>query len=253
MLQIIWFSLVGGLFSLAGGLVLITNTKLVTKIMTWLITFAAGAFMAVGFLDILPEGIEAVAEPHYVFIATLVGFTVFFGFERFLMKYFHRHRDSNEINHQDHTESLPMLLMVGDSLHNFLDGALIALAYVANPALGLPTALGIAAHEVPQEIGDFAILLNSGWSKTKIIVFNVISSLFTILGAVIAYIALSFVEGWIPYLLGGAAGVFIYIAASDLIPEIHHRARHRHFLSVMLFFILGLVITGYLVFKTHSV
>jgi len=248
--QLLWYSLISGLFSLVGGLLVLWKAKTVLKSITWLISFAAGAFLAVSFLDILPEAVEMVEEPHNVFIAALIGFFVFFAFERFLMRYFPHSHD--ETHHGDHTESLPLLVVIGDSLHNFLDGALIALAFVADPLLGLPTAIAIAAHEIPQEIGDFAILLDQGWSKTKIITVNIISSLLTLLGAYLAYVFASAFEASLPYLLGAAGGIFLYIAASDLIPEIHHRARHKHVYSVLFFTLLGLLTIGYLVTISHS-
>src|SRR5690606_6973010 len=114
--------------------------------------------------------------------AVLAGFTFFFGLERLLMKYFHKHPEHEDHKHDDHTEHLPALLIAGDSMHNFLDGIFISLAFIANPLLGLPTAIGIAAHEIPQEIGDFAILLDRGWSKLKIFAVNLLSSLLTLAG-----------------------------------------------------------------------
>lgn len=251
MTELLLYGLIAGLLSLVGGLFVLWNTKFVMKFMTPLISFAAGAFMAVGFLDVIPEAVELVEEPHYVFVAVLIGFTAFFTLERFLMKYTHHHHDAGH-QHDDHTESLPTLVMVGDSLHNILDGILIALAYAANPLLGLPTALSIAAHEVPQEIGDFAILLDRGWSRMKIFWFNVFTSLLTLAGVAIGYYAVTFFEGSLPYLLGGAGGIFIYIAASDLIPELHHRAHHKYLYRIIGGFVLGLVVVGYLIFKTHA-
>ena len=226
------------------------SSRAVLKIIVWLISFSAGAFLAVAFLDLLPEAVKMVAEPHWVFIAALVGFSLFFALERILMRHFPKH-DSGNTGHAEHTESLPLLVVLGDTLHNFLDGAVIVLAYLANPAVGLATAFAIAAHEIPQEIGDFAILLDQGWSKSKIIVVNLLSSLSTIVGVLAGYYAATFFEGYLAYLLAGAAGIFIYIAASDLIPEIHHRAGHKHAYRILLVFVASLALTGYLIFLTH--
>lgn len=253
MLNLLLYGLIAGLFSLVGGLVVIWRAETAKKIIIPLITFAAGAFMAVSFLDILPEAVESGIEPHYIFIATLVGFFIFFMIERLLMRFTHKHREENEVTtHSEHSESLPILVMIGDSTHNFLDGIVIALAYVANPSIGLATALAIAAHEIPQEIGDFSIMLDSGWSKTKTIVANVASSLLSVVGIFIGYFAGTALVEYLPYLLGGVAGTFIYIAASDLIPEIQDRARHQHMFSILFAFLAGLVIVGYLVKLTHG-
>jgi zinc and cadmium transporter len=244
------YGLIAGLFSLVGGFLVIWREQTAKKIIIPLITFAAGAFLAVSFLDILPEAVESVAEPHGVFIAALAGFFAFFVLERTLMRFSHRH-DNEQTVHSEHSESLPILVVIGDSAHNFLDGVVIALSYIANPALGLTTALAIAAHEIPQEIGDFSILLDNGWAKKKIIAVNIMSSLLGIAGILVGYYAGGLLENSLPYLLGAVAGIFIYISASDLIPEIQDRAKHNHVYSILLSFLAGLIIVGYLVQLTH--
>ncbi|MEK7646457.1 MAG: ZIP family metal transporter [Patescibacteria group bacterium] len=249
MLSLILYSLLAGLFSLLGGALVIWRSAQVMKFINPLITFGAGAFLGVSFLDLLPEAVEMVEEPHPVFIAAVVGFFLFFALERTLMRYMKHSHEKKA--HDDHTESLPVLVVIGDTFHNFLDGIVIGLAFVANPLLGLPTALAIAAHEIPQEIGDFAILLDQGWSKGKIFLINILSSLLTIVGALVGYLAVGLFQPSLPYLLAGTAGVFLYIAASDLIPEIHHRAGHKALYSILFFFLLGLVSIGYLVSLAH--
>lgn len=250
MTTLLLYGLLAGLCSLVGGFFVLWRSKLVLAFMTPLIAFAAAAFLGVGFLDLLPEAIEAVEEPEPIFYAVLTGFVFFFALERYLMKYHTRHRQEGE--HGDHTESLPSLMILGDSLHNFLDGIVIALAYLANPLLALPTTLAVAAHEIPQEIADFAILLDRGWSKGRIILVNICSSLLSVVGVVVGYFAGTRIESNLPLLLGFTAGIFIYIGASDLIPEVHHRAGHRHFFRVLLSFAAGLVGIGYLILRSHA-
>lgn len=253
-MELILYGLIGSTFSLVGGLVVLWQREKIKRVMTSLLSFAAAAFLAVGFLDLLPEAVEAVEEPHAVFIAFLVGVTVFFLLERVLMKYTHRdpHAHSHELEGIDeHTESLPSLIILGDVLHNFLDGIAIAIAFIANPAAGLATALAVAAHEVPQEIGDFAILLDRGWSNTKVFLANLFSSFATFAGMGVAYLAVTAIEGWLPYLLAGVAGIFSYIALSDLIPEVHHRAGHSHLYKVIIPFVAGLLLVGYIIAQTH--
>lgn len=251
MLQLIIYSLLGGVVSLVGGLILIWKQNFAKKIITSLLAFSAGAFLAVSFFDLLPEAIEAVDEPHPIFAAALVGFVAFFILERGLM-WFHKEKEGHTHTHSEHTESLPVLVILGDCLHNFLDGIVIALAYIANPVLGLITTLGVAAHEIPQEIADFSILLAQGWSRKKVIMVNIFQSLLTIPGVILGYYGGQLLEPFLPYLLAGVSGIFLYIAASDLIPEIHHRTGHSHFIRVVAPLIASIVIIWYLIEITHG-
>lgn len=248
MITLLFYSLIAGLFSLIGGLFIVWKADIAKKITTSLLAFAAGAFLAVSFLDMLPEAIEMVEEPHSIFIAVVVGFLCFFILERLLMRL---HIHSRDHTHSEHMETLPVLVILGDGIHNFLDGILIAIAFIVNPAAGLITAIGIAAHEIPQEIGDFSILLSQGWSKKKVIMVNVFQSLLTIPGVIIGYYAGVFLEPYLPYLLAGASGIFLYIAASDLIPEIHHRTGHGQFYRVVIPFIVSILLIGILTTFAH--
>jgi zinc and cadmium transporter len=238
MTQLIFYSLLGGFFSLLGGMLLIWRADAAKKMIIPLLAFSAGAFLSASLLDLLPEAIEMGGDTHNVLKAALIGFVLFFALERLLMQY--SYNTDKDHQHAEHTESLPILLIVGDSLHNFIDGLVIALAYLANPALGFVTTLAVAAHEIPQEIGDFSILLNLGWEKKKIILINIGQSLLAVLGAVVGYYVGTNLEPYLPYLLAGTAGIFLYIAASDLIPEIHHHASHKHSMSVLVPLILGI-------------
>lgn len=254
-MQLFFYGLIASLFALVGGVVVLWRSEQVKKIMTSLLAFAAAAFLGVSFLDLLPEAVESVEEPHFVFIAWLAGVAIFFSLERSLMRYLHPHaheHTGHETEHADHTESLPALIILGDSLHNFLDGIAIAIAYVAAPTLGLTTALAVAAHEVPQEIGDFAILLDRGWPRKKVFVVNLLCALATLLGLWLGFAAVTSFASWLPYLLAGVAGIFSYIAMSDLVPEIHHRARHKHLYRVLIPFFAGLILIGYIITLTHQ-
>lgn len=248
--ELILYSLIGGLFSLVGGVLLLFRPHLTHRFIIPLIAFGAGAFLGAAFLDILPQALETASEPHDVLRAVLTGFILFFILERLIMKYFRPHHEHGA--HADHTESLPFLLIAGDSFHNFLDGIVIALAYVANPVLGLPTALAIAAHEIPQEIGDFSVLIQLGWKKSVVLGVNILQSLLTIPGVLLGFYLGQIVEPYLPSFLGIAAGIFIYIAASDLIPEIHHRAGHKDFWRVVLPTVLGILILSYLTTLAHG-
>lgn len=245
MSQLILYGLIGGLFSLIGGLILLWRADIARRLIMPLLAFAAGAFLSASLLDILPEALEMTEDPHSVMWAMLIGFCLFFILERWLMRYFfHSHNDSHQ--HTAHTETLPFLLILGDSLHNLLDGIIIAVTYVANPVLGLTTTLAVAAHEIPQEIGDFSILLGLGWKKSRVLIVNIIQSLLTIPGLFIGYYAGTALNVSLPYLLAGAAGTFLYLGASDLIPELHHQAGHKHFYRIVVPLLLGILMVGYL-------
>lgn len=223
--------------------------ELTKKLITPLISFGTGAFLGAAFLDLLPEAVELSLEPHPVFMAALVGFVIFFLFERLVMRYIKGRHSSHE--HSEHTEPLPYLMILGDSLHNMMDGVVVGIAYAANPVLGLPAALAIAAHEVPQEIGDFSIMLHLGWSRTKVVAINVAQSLAIMPGIFAGLVLGGIVEPQLPMLLGLTAGIFIYIAASDLIPELHHHAGHKQVVRVVLPMVVSILVIWLLVGITH--
>ncbi len=140
--------------------------------------------------------------------------------------------------HHDHGRS-GMMIMIGDTFHNFIDGILIAAAFMADVKLGMVTALAIIAHEIPQEVGDFLILLHSGYSKKQALIFNLVSSLATVIGGLIAYFALQLVESWIPYILALAASSLLYVAVADLIPSLHKRTELKATMSQVALIALG--------------
>lgn len=247
---LLFYSLIGGLFSLIGGVLLLAiGTTLRQSLTTSLLSFAAGAFIATSFTDLLPEAIEESGEAHPVLLSAMAGLVAFFILERLLMRYGFKN-DKHE--HADHTESLPALLILGDTLHNFLDGIVIAVAYVANPILGLTTTLAVASHELPQEIGDFSVLLDHGWSRKKVLLVNILQSIATIPGAILGYAVGSTLTPQLPIFLGVAGGIFLYLGASDLIPELHHRAGHKHVLRVVIPFFAGIAAVTLLVRMTHG-
>lgn len=142
----------------------------------------------------------------------------------------HSHHDSGRSG---------MMIMIGDTFHNFVDGVLIAAAFLVDVKLGMVTALAIISHEIPQEVGDFLILLHSGYSKKQAFIFNLVSSLATLIGGLIAYFALQFVMGWIPYILGLAAASMLYVAVADLIPSLHKRTELKATISQVSLISLG--------------
>lgn len=245
MIYVVIFSILGGLFSLIGGLLLLGKNISANKLVTYATPFAAGSLLAAVFLDLLPEAAH-VTELETVMIALLAGILLFFMAERFLHWFHHHHQ------HEDSDPSVN-LIIVGDTLHNALDGVAIAAAFLISVPTGIVTALAVAAHELPQEIGDFGLLLAKGVARKKVIVINVMSSLATTVTAVIVYALGSTQNLPIGVFLGLSAGFLLYIAMSDIIPEIHERTSSKKLFDwqpVML--ILGVVIVAVAINLSHS-
>ena len=198
---------------------LINNEKTAKGLATYATPFAAGVLLAAAFTDLLPEALhESAKEPRGVLIWGLFGMLAFFMLERFLRFFHHHHEHGKE-------KANNALVITGDTLHNALDGIAIGAAFLIDTPTGIVAALAVAAHEIPQEIGDFGLLLRNGMEKSKVIIVNILSALATTATALITY-ALGDSSGFpIPELLAITAGFFIYIAASDIIPEIHETTK----------------------------
>ena len=202
-----------------------------------LVSFAIGALLGAAFLEVIPHAFEH-GDPHMVAASILGGILVFFILEKLLL-WRHSHDDHDVVPGHDHGRS-GALIVVGDTIHNFLDGILIAAAFLQSTQLGIVTALAIVAHEIPQEVGDFLILLNSGYSKAKAFLLNMLSSCATLVGGVLGYHALQVIEGWTPMLLGIVAASMIYVAVADLIPGLHRRPELRATVSQTVLIALGI-------------
>jgi zinc and cadmium transporter len=217
-----------------------------------LVSFAIGALLGAAFLEVIPHAFEH-GEAHTVAGAILGGILVFFVLEKLLL-WRHSHEDpdsgspggEHEIagghghGHGHDRGRSGALIVVGDTIHNFLDGILIAAAFMQSTQLGIVTAIAIVAHEIPQEVGDFLILLHSGYSKTKAFVLNMLSSCATLVGGALGYYGLQVVQGWTPVLLGIVAASMIYVAVADLIPGLHRRPELRATLSQSVLIALGI-------------
>lgn len=218
--------------SLLGAFFFIAKKMVSKKITIYSVSFAAGVLLTTAFLDLLPEALE---QEKNIFLPVLVGILVFFFMERFLL-WFHHH---------DHTHDIKpsaALIIVGDGLHNFFDGVAIAAAFLTNSTIGLTTTLAIVAHEVPQEIADFSILIGGGMTKNKALFFNFLSALTAVAGGILGFYFLRLFEKITPIALSFTAGVFIYIACSDLIPDLHQDFKKQKRLTQSLPFILGVLI-----------
>jgi zinc and cadmium transporter len=234
--------------ALAGGILSVTVAAALTVAVgthrvNVLISYAIGALLGAAFLEILPHALER-GDPHRMAATVLFGILAFFLLEK-LVLWRHCHHDHCEAHDaqapaHDHGRS-GLLILVGDTFHNFVDGILIAAAFLESTELGIVTALAIIAHEIPQEVGDYLILLHSGYSRARALAFNLLSSLATLAGALLAYFALSRLTEWIPTLLGLGAASMIYIAVADLIPGLHKRTELKATVQQMLLIGLGVL------------
>ncbi len=207
-----------------------------------LVSFAIGALLGAAFLEVIPHAFEQ-GEPHQAAVAILGGIFGFFILEKLLL-WRHCHTENCEVHDQHATGHAHgrsgALLVVGDTVHNFVDGVLIAAAFLQSTELGLIAALAIIAHEIPQEVGDFLILLHSGYSRARALAMNILSSVATVVGGVLGYFSLQVMEGLEATLLGVVAASMIYVAVADLIPGLHRRPELRDTAFQALLMALGI-------------
>jgi zinc and cadmium transporter len=208
-------SVLGGLGGLlVAASVLLINDSARSRIVPWLVSYAVGALLGAAMLKILPEAVQQVT-PGRLFATLLVGVMLFFILEK-LVLWRHCHTHDCEVH-----DGSVVGVIVGDSFHNFVDGAVIATAVMTSVPLGISTAIAVAAHEIPQELGDFAILLHAGYSRGRALLLNVLSGLSSAVGALVAFVAFDFMPTLRPYCLALAAASFLYVAMADLIPGLH--------------------------------
>jgi zinc and cadmium transporter len=221
---IVLASIAGGVLSVcAAAFALVLRAAWVPT----LVSFAIGTLLGAAFLEVVPHAFES-GDAHQAAVAILGGILGFFLLEKLLLwRHSHDHGEDVEAIHQHEHGRAGLLIVVGDTVHNFVDGLLIAAAFLQSPQLGAVTSIAIVAHEIPQEVGDFLVLLHSGYSRTKAFVLNILSSLGSVAGGVIGYYALQGAESWQPTLLGIVAASMIYVAVADLIPGLHKRPELR--------------------------
>lgn len=250
---IILFCLLGGLLSvLAAALFLVLRESLRNHLLPHLVSFATGALLGAAFLGLLPHALASVdsSDTHVIPMAVLLGLLGFFVLEK-LVLWRHCHADHCEVHapdQQSRDHSTGTMILIGDGLHNFLDGILIAAAFLTDIHLGIVTSLAVAAHEIPQEVGDFAVLLHGGFSRGRAFTYNVLTSLTTVFGGVLAYFSLQQMQVALPYVLAIAASSFIYIAVADLIPTLHQRVEGKAALQQVVLIAAGIL----LIYYAHS-
>ena len=246
-LWIIVFTALGGVLSvLAAGAFLLLPESVRTRMLSPMVSFAIGALLGAAFLAILPHAFEVPGvDAHSVTLTVLCGILVFFLLEKMVI-WRHCHTDDCEAHVPDmdkvRNAATGNLILIGDGIHNMVDGVLIAAAFLTDVHLGVVTSIAVIAHEIPQELGDFAVLLHSGFSRGKALLYNMLTSLTTVIGGVVAFYSLTLANRIVPYVLAVAASSFIYIAVADLIPGLHKRPEFSATLQQIVLIALGVTV-----------
>jgi len=255
---IVLATLIGGLLS-----VLIAASLTVTllgRVVKHLVSLSTGVLLGTALLHVLPEAFESGAHlgisAHALFMTLLGGLMFFFLLEKAeLYRHTHHHEGDGHHHHHQFDEEQAgrggLSVLVGDSIHNFCDGIIIAAAFLADPHLGLVTSLAIIAHEIPQEVGDYIVLLNAGFSRAKALLFNAISGLAAVAGGVVGYFVVGPWESLFPFLLVAASSSFVYVSVADLIPQLQRRLPWRDTIAQLAWLGAGLGLVSLLVNSSH--
>ncbi len=251
-LWIIVFTLLGGVLSvILASFFLLLPQAFRTRLLPAMVSFAIGTLLGAAFLGILPHALEGPGSGHTVMATVLGGLLIFFLLEKMVL-WRHCHTDHCEEHAPDaehgRASAAGYLILIGDGIHNLVDGVLIAAAFLTDIHLGVITSLAVMAHEIPQELGDFAVLLHSGFSRSRALLFNALSGLTMVIGGVVAYFFLSNAQDVIPYVLAIAASSFIYIAVADLIPGLHKRLEMHVTIQQIVLILSGVGV----IYLTHS-
>ena len=230
--------LAGSAISLIGGATLFLPKKRRNLAILIALPFGAGALLAAAFFDLLPESFD-MAEPRSLLVWTLGGFLAFFVLVRFASWFHHHHEHDHDARH----ESQNRMVMIGDFMHNIIDGIAIGAAFLASPTTGVITTVAVSAHEIPKELGTFGILLSRGWKDRKVLLMNVLTAVGTVVAASFVLLLGQQVKLPTGQLLALTSGMFIYIAASDIIPDIHEQPRKIGTLQAVVM-LIGIVLVG---------
>jgi zinc and cadmium transporter len=262
LLWIILATTISGVLSvLAAGLFLALPSRARDGALPHLVSFATGALLGAALLGLIPHAVEGagMANVHEVGIALIAGIALFFVLEKFLLWRHchddhcaehplgdeHAHHGHNHAHEQARKKASGALVLIGDALHNVLDGVLIAAAFLTDVHLGIVTALAIMAHEIPQEVGNFAVLLHSGVSRRRALVLNLLTSLTAVIGGVVGFFALEQALRALPFALAVAASSLLYVAVADLIPGLHRRVDARSGVTQVLLIGLGIALIAF--------
>jgi zinc and cadmium transporter len=254
LISILLATTIGGVISLTAAAIF--SFTLLSKVVERMVSLSVGIMLSTSLLHALPEAFESNADPRTLFATLLGGLLAFFMLEKLaILRHSHHHEHDGHHHHHGHDKreagKAGWMILVGDGMHNFTDGILIAAAFLADPGLGLVTGLAIIAHEIPQEIGDFIVLLNAGFSRTRAYIYNLLCSMMAIAGGLLGYYTLDQASNLIPYVLVFASSGFIYIAVSDLMPQMQRRATLRETVPQVLLIAAGVAIVLFLTAHRH--
>jgi zinc and cadmium transporter len=255
LLYIVAATFVGGLLSVVIAASL--TAAVLSRVVHHLVSLSAGVLLGTALLDVLPEAFESKASPQALFGTLLAGLMFFFLLEKAEL-YRHSHHHEGDDHHHHHGFDQQQAgrggwsVILGDSIHNFCDGIIIAAAFLADTRLGIVTSLAIIAHEIPQEVGDYIVLLNAGFSRGKALLYNALSGMAAVAGGVIGYFVVGPWEVLFPYLLVVASSSFIYVAVADLIPQLQHRLTLRETAAQLAWLAGGLAIVVVAVSQLHG-
>lgn len=252
---IVLATLVGGLLSVLIAASL--TVGLLGRVVKHLVSLSTGVLLGTALLHVLPEAFEGQASPHELFLVLLGGLMFFFLLEKAELYRHTHHHEGDGHHHHHHFDSEQagrggLAVLVGDSIHNFCDGIIIAAAFLADTHLGFVTAMAIIAHEIPQEVGDYIVLLNAGFSRAKALLYNAISGLAAVVGGVLGYFVVGPWQDLFPYLLVAASSSFIYVAVADLIPQLQRRLPWRETAAQLTWLAAGLGLVLVLVGGSHA-
>lgn len=255
LLYILLATTIAGVLSISAAAVF--SFSLLSKAVERMVSLSVGILLSTSLLHALPEAFESQADAHALFATLLGGLLGFFLLEKFaILRHSHHYEGDGHGHAHGHDKheagKAGWMILVGDGLHNFTDGILIAAAFLADPHLGLITGLAIIAHEIPQEIGDFIVLLNAGFTRTRAYVYNLLCSLMAVVGGVLGYFTLEQATDWIPYVLVFASSGFIYIAVSDLMPQMQRRATMRETIPQIILIAIGVALVLFVTGQSHS-
>lgn len=244
LLYIVLATLAGGILSVA--IAATVTVRLLGRVVRHMVSLSVGVLLGTAMLYVLPEAFEGQASAHALFATLLGGLLFFFLFEKAeLYRHGHHHEGDGHEHHHRYDEQQAgrggWAVLVGDSIHNFTDGVIIAAAFLADAQLGMLTALAIVVHEIPQEVGDFIVLLNAGFSRAKALLFNALSGLAAVAGGVLGYFVVGPWQDLFPYLLVVAASSFIYVAVADLLPQLQRPLPMRETIAQVAWIVAGLV------------
>jgi zinc and cadmium transporter len=254
LISILLATTLAGVLSISAAAVF--SFALLSKMVERMVSLSVGIMLSTSLLHALPEAFESGADPRNLFAALLAGLLAFFMLEKLaVLRHSHHHEGDGHHHAHGHDKHeagrAGWMILLGDGMHNFTDGILIAAAFLADPQLGIVTGVAIIAHEIPQEIGDFIVLLNAGFSRTRAYVYNLLCSLLAVAGGLLGYYTLDKASSLIPYVLVFASSGFIYIAVSDLMPQMQRRATLKETVPQVLLIALGVCIVLFLTAAHH--